>query len=309
MKPLAFTFLPLVVVLAGCSGDDSGSNPSGTGGNSTGGAASGGSSSGGSSSGGSSSGGSSSGGSSSGGTSSGGSSSGGTSSGGSSSGGSSSGGSGGGIQPANDIENLNGQNVTAFPAYVGFATNDYDDVHGFVWTTAGGTHSYSPTGGWNGGGAAHFTPPTSEGYSGLGSFHFSSGVAPTHLSMRWLMKVGPTMGQYGSGNKTLLFVRNPNDSTHHRPMIITRPDPGHANSFVPGACDGTVCQYLVAANNPEPFWPDGNDTFWLGPTGWAEEWVSWEFEADANAGWIRLYITTQDGTFNDSLYVENPMVD
>lgn len=207
-----------------------------------------------------------------------------------------------------DYENLSEQHVTAFPARLTFQTDAYVDELSLVWTTEGATHAYVSDGGWNGGGCAHFTPPTAEGYSGLGSFHLSA-LGATHLSMRWLMKVGPTMGQYGFGNKTLLFVRNPNDAQHHRPMIITRPDPGHPGAFVPGACDGTVCQYKIAPGNAEPYWPDGSDTFWLSTNGYAEQWVSWEFESDASAGWIRLYITTQDGRFNDTLYVENPMVD
>jgi hypothetical protein len=297
MHRLLSAFPLVLVTICGCSSEDSnGAKNPGTGGQSTGGTSSGGS----------------------GNTTSGGSGGSIGGSGGSATGGAagspSTGGSAGstagtgGVAPGPDIENIDGQNITAFPAHLGFDTNDYDDVHGFVWTTDGATHEHAPTAGWSGG-AAHFTPPTQEGYSGIGQFHFAAGVAPTHLSMRWLMKTGPTMGQYGSGNKTILFVRNPNDAQHHRPMIITRPDPAHPDAFVPGACDGTVCQYKVAPGNQEPFWPDGNDTFWLSPSGYAEEWVSWEFEADANAGWIRLYITTQDGVFNDTLYVENPMVD
>lgn len=276
--------LPLLfATLVGCSGEDSNGSDPRTGGSSSGGTSSGGG----------------------GNTTSGGTA--GSASGGS--GGVSTGGSGGGIQPGNDIENLDGKTVTAFPAHIGFATNAYEDVHEVVWASEGATHSYAPGAGWNGGGAAHFTPPyLNEGYSGLGQFHFAPGLSTAHLSMRWLMKVGPTMGELGYGNKTLIFVRNPNDDQHHRPMIITRDDPAHPGAFVPGACDGTVCQYKVGPNS-EPFFPDGSDTFWLSPSGYAEQWVSWEFEVDADAGWIRLYVTTQDGLFNDTLYVDNAMVD
>jgi hypothetical protein len=211
-----------------------------------------------------------------------------------------------------DIQNLqqagSGTTVSGFPARIGFATNDYDDVLGIVWTTDGATHQYMPNNGWYGGGAARFTPPSpNQGYSGIGRFHLGGATATSHLSMRWLMKAGPTMGQYAYGNKTLLFVRDPNDGQHMRPMIITRPDPAHSNAFVPGACDGTVCQYLVSAGS-DPWWPDGSDMFWIGPSGYANQWVSWEFEVNLPAGWIRLYLTTQDGVFNDTLYVQNDMI-
>jgi hypothetical protein len=297
MRTFVVTAVSLLVSLAGCSGNDSSNSGSATGGSSAGGSSSGGASSGGASSGGASSGG-----------------SGNTATGGVA--GSPAGGSAGstagtgGIGPNGpDIENISGQQVTAFPAHLSFQTDDYADVLSLVWTTEGATHQYLPNAGWNGGGAAHFTPSIAEGYSGIGSFLFAPGVTTTHLSMRWLMKIGPTMGQYGYQDKILIFVRNPNDADHHRPMLIAGLDPGHTGAFVAAPCDGTVCQYNVAPNNPEPWWPDGSDTFWLGPTGYAEEWTSWEFEVDAQAGWIRMYITTEDGVFNDTLYAENPMVD
>jgi hypothetical protein len=81
------------------------------------------------------------------------------------------------------------------------------------------------------------------------------------------------------------------------------------NAFVPAPCDGTVCQYHGTPAD-QPWWPDGSDTFWLGGEGgYQEQWVSWEFESDLTEGWIRLYITTQDGVFNDTLYVQNDMID
>ena len=213
-----------------------------------------------------------------------------------------------------DIHNLtsagdgNGAAVTAFPACIGFASDAYDSDLGIVWLTQGATHEYREDGGWNGGGAARFTPPSPvQGSTGLGQFHLQTGTPPTHLSMRWLMKAGPTMGEYAFGNKTVIFVQTVNDATHMRPMIITRPDPAHPNAFVPAPCDGTVCQYLVAPGS-EPWWPDGSDTFWIGDGGYEDQWVSWEFEVDLSEGWIRLYLTTPDGLFNDTLYVQNDFI-
>jgi hypothetical protein len=208
-----------------------------------------------------------------------------------------------------DIENMQGGEgvtVTGFPACIGFATDAYEALSG-VWLSEGATHEYAPNAGWNGGGAAHFTPPTVEGSTGLGQFHVGA-LGARHLSLRWLMKQGPTFGQHSDGNKTLLFVREPNDETHPRPMIITRERTLDAPSLVPGACDGTVCQYHVGPNS-EPYFPDGSDTFWVGDGGYEGQWVSWEFEVDLDAQWIRLYLTTEDGVFNDTMYTQNDFLD
>jgi hypothetical protein len=223
---------------------------------------------------------------------------------------------GGPVTCIGDVENLTpagdgGALINAFPACIGFATDAYASEYQLVWLNEGATHEYVPNGGWNGGGAARFTPPNPlQAATGLGQIHVGAGVTPpTHLSLRWLMKAGPTMGQYAHGNKTLIFVQSVNDMTHPRPMIITRPNPAVPNSFVPAPCDGTVCSYHGAPVD-QPFWPNGNDTFWIGGDGgYQEQWVSWEFESDLTEGWIRLYITTQDGVFNDTMYVENALID
>ncbi|NUP11258.1 MAG: hypothetical protein HOW73_34870 [Polyangiaceae bacterium] len=213
----------------------------------------------------------------------------------------------------NDVENIaalgSGAAVTAYPACIGFATDAYDTQYNLVWLNQGATHEYVPNGGWNGGGAARFTPPhPSQAATGLGQLHLDT-TPPSHLSMRWLMKAGPTMGQYAYGNKTTIFVQTESNATHPRPMIITRPNPAVPNSFVPAPCDGTVCQYHGTPQD-EPWWPDGSDTFWIGGAGgYQEQWVSWEFESDLSEGWIRLYLTTEDGAFNDTLYVQNDLID
>ena len=230
-------------------------------------------------------------------------------------GGSSTGSGGGGSSfcgVGSDIQNLtsdgDGAQVTAFPACIRFASDAYDSDLSLVWLTQGATHEYHEDRGWNGGGAARFTPPSPvQGSTGLGQFHLQTGTPPTHLSMRWLMKAGPTMGEHAFGNKTIIFVQTVNDANHMRPMIITRPNPAQPSSFVPAPCDGTVCQYLVAPGS-DPWWPDGSDTFWIGDGGYEDQWVSWEFEADLSEGWIRLYLTTTDGVFNDTLYVQNDFI-
>jgi hypothetical protein len=215
---------------------------------------------------------------------------------------------------ANDLQNLTangggGVTIDAFPACIGFASETYATDYGLVWLNPGATHEYRADAGWNGGGAARFTPPNpNQAATGLGQFHIGT-TPPSRLSMRWLMKAGPTMGQYANGNKTIIFVQTVNDEAHPRPMIITRPNPAVNNAFVPAPCDGTVCQYHGAPAD-QPWFPDGSDTFWIGGAGgYQEQWVSWEFESDLTEGWIRLYLSTEDGTFNDTLYVQNDLID
>lgn len=230
------------------------------------------------------------------------------------SGGSSGGGGSPPIGCEGDVENLTandggGVMIESFPACIGFATDAYATEYGLVWLNPGATHDFVADAGWNGGGAARFTPPNpTQAATGLGQFHIGT-APPSRLSMRWLMKAGPTMGQYAHGNKTVIFVQTVNDASHPRPMIITRPNPGVPNAFVPAPCDGTVCKYH-GAPVLEPWFPDGSDTFWIGGDGgYQEQWVSWEFESDLEEGWIRLYITTQDGVFDDALYVQNDLID
>jgi len=61
-----------------------------------------------------------------------------------------------------------GLNIS-LPYAENFDTDNYQSS--LTWTSEGATHQWLPTGGWLGGGAAKFTPPTNgQGYSGLGLF-------------------------------------------------------------------------------------------------------------------------------------------
>lgn len=194
------------------------------------------------------------------------------------------------------------RNVGILPHEEHFDLNNYSDI---VWLTQGATHTWMPGAGWQGGGAAKFTPVTNgQGYCGLGQFNDlrgPQGEPITQLNVRWLMYHGSTWAEYGPEgggalNKVLINVR----SSGSRPMIIER---NHNDYATWGACNGTECRYEGG-----DFWPDGTDSFRVGspPNHREQEWISMELESNAATGTLRLYIYTQDGQLN-GLYIERPI--
>ncbi len=195
--------------------------------------------------------------------------------------------------------------VNSLPYLQSFDSDAY--TSSMVWVTDGATHQWLSNGGWNGG-AAKLTPvytPSNlvdgQGYSGIGSFYFSDQIVSSPiLSARWLIYYGADYQRYAGGNKLTIFVRDQGD----RPMIITRRVGGETGEFprTYGSCDGTVCWYEGG-----DYWPTGSETFLVGEGYRAEEWISVEFEANTQTGEINIYLTTQDGEFNDDLYVSQTM--
>src|SRR5690606_24045254 len=190
--------------------------------------------------------------------------------------------------------------VRSLPFTETFDSNNYSDL---LWVSQGGTHTWVANGGWRGG-AAKFTPPTVEGYSGLGQFLFSGlQSVPEQINVRFLLYHGSTWNTYGPGNKLVIMNRSGNRG---RPMILTRHVGSGADRWETwGACDGTVCRYEAG-----DFWPDGSDRLRIGNVsgGREREWISVEFEANTRTGMIRLYVDTQDGRLS-GLYIERPMDD
>lgn len=191
--------------------------------------------------------------------------------------------------------------IRSLPHTENFDSTAY--VNDILWVTAGGTHQHLATGGWRGG-AARFTPPTTEGYTGVGAMYLGlSGPVPEQLNVRFLVYFGSTYQEYGPGNKLVIMNREGNRG---RPMIITREwtdSRGTYDTF--GACDGTVCRYYDGGGYPE-----GGDALRIGnsPLGREGEWISVELEANTTTGVTKLYIDTQDGTLS-GLYIEQPMFD
>ena len=183
--------------------------------------------------------------------------------------------------------------VGSLPHEESFDADNYADIT-WVNTHLGATHTWMPAEGWNGAGAARFTPPlVDQGYSGLGQFvslNGSTGV--NQLNVRFLIKHGSTWREFGRNSKVIIMNRFFDDGSQgDRPMIISREDDSQ-NWVTYGACDGTVCNYQGGG-----WWPDGTDDFRIGnaPLNREEEWISVEFEANASTGIINLYIYTRDG--------------
>ena len=191
--------------------------------------------------------------------------------------------------------------VRSLPYSENFNTNNYSDL---LWLTQGGTHTWMPTAGWRGSGAAKFTAPLAEGYTGLGQFLLSSLPSiPEQLNLRFLIYYGSTWQEYGPGGKLVILNRSGNRG---RPMVIIRDWTDSGGTWETwGACDGTTCKYN---NSAEPWWPDGSERLRIGNRHREREWISLELEANTRTGIIKLYVDTQDGAMS-GLYIEQPMVD
>jgi len=192
--------------------------------------------------------------------------------------------------------------VRALPFTESFDTNNYSDL---VWTTMGATHTWMPTAGYNGRGAAKFTGPNSEGYSAVGQFDFRGlSTIPEQINIRALVYQGRMWHELGAGGKLMILNREGNRG---RPMVIaTDYQEGNWESWAP--CDGTVCRFEGGEG-----WPNGTERLRLGNNTQgngkrSNEWISVELEANTRTGMIKLYIDTQDGALS-GLYVQRYMDD
>jgi hypothetical protein len=197
--------------------------------------------------------------------------------------------------------------AASFPIEVSFDDDAYATEYGLPWVTTeiGAMHEFVADGGWDGCGAARFFPPTSgEGMSGIGQILGLRQVvdSPT-LAMRYCIAAGATFPELSSGAKpTILWRADPatdvqghDDAVGARPMVISRPDP-EGRGITYGLCDGTVCTYVGG-----DFWPDGSDTWVLEGDG---AWTCIELDFDLQGDSMQMYVTTQDGRFDDTLYLE-----
>jgi len=183
---------------------------------------------------------------------------------------------------------LAGRSVTKLPWSESFNANNYSDL---VWVTQGATHTWLPTGGWNGSGGAKFTPPNAEGYSGIGQVLLGDGLRPTQLNVRFLIYHGRTFSQVSGGGKLVILNREGN---RDRPMLIYGEYPSNYGANVWDSiapCSGTVCRHEGG-----DYWPNGRETFRIGngSTGIANQWICVEIEANARTGAIKLYIDVPD---------------
>lgn len=198
------------------------------------------------------------------------------------------------------LPSLASRTINSLPWSESFNADNYRDL---VWITQQATHTFLPNGGFNGSGAAKFTGPLAEGYSGIGQVILSENVRPTQMNVRFLIYHGRTWGAQSGGGK--LLIMNRDNKPRARPMLIYG-EWRQGGWMTLGPCDGTVCRYQAG-----DYWTDGSDSFRVGDgsTGRSHEWICIEMEANtAGNGSITLYIDTQDGRLRDR-YISRPMDD
>lgn len=171
--------------------------------------------------------------------------------------------------------------LDALPAGVGFHTEDYA---GHLHVSNPGTWEHVPGGAFDGRGAVRFHPAgIVEGYAALRELHMESLPGEiTQLNVRWLVKYSNDANAHIDSKHTIIVRQNdPFGIRSGRAMTIWQDDPTH-DGMALGPCDGIVCSYLGA---DPPWWPSGQDTFWVGPAaggGRADQWLSLEHEFVTN---------------------------
>ena len=176
---------------------------------------------------------------------------------------------------------LSDHTLSALPAGIGFHAEDYG-VH--LHVSDPGTWEHVPGAAFDGRGAVRFHPGgIVEGYSAIRELHMEDLPGEiTQLNARWLVQYSNDAHTHISSKHTIIVRQNdPFGLRSGRAMTIWRTDGVH-DGMVLGPCDGIVCSYVDA---DPPFWPDGSDTFWIGPAaggGYAEQWVSFEHEFVTN---------------------------
>jgi len=170
------------------------------------------------------------------------------------------------------------------------APGSADDL---FWATEGGIAAWESNSGWRGGGAVKIVPPLSEGYAAIGGINFAN---QTRLNVRWLMNFGRTYQGEATFNKLMIMAREDNQR-FNRPMSISGGE----------LVNGTIHRYWGVsqgiANMGRPFIRDVEtlnpaEVFTIATGYNTDEWVSFEYEVDLQAGRINLYINTEDGRYS-----------
>ncbi len=171
--------------------------------------------------------------------------------------------------------------VVTLPAGIGLHDQDYEYL---LHLTQSAYWENAPGAAFDGRDAGRFYPrDVNDGYCGIRELHFDQTIPNlTRLNVRWLAKYSNVAHAAFPGNKQLIVVRTPDPldlGGTGRSISLWRTTPeGSPPGMVLGPCDGIVCSYYGA---DPPYWPDGSDTFWIGPQangGRADEWVSFEVE-------------------------------
>src|SRR5574343_524184 len=198
-----------------------------------------------------------------------------------------------------------------------------------LYINGGATETHVTSGCWSGG-CSKITPPTNtEGNAAaLGAF---TGISARQLNIRFLMKVGSTWystaedkGE-GLGDKLVIVTKTANSERVITGLLTDSHIPPATSPYPFGLvqCGTDVGNYTSSNNHGgispcDGIWPSskhadaacvdaggGYDTFHIGKniaTDYDEQWVSVEIEAIAGSP-NKIYLSTIDGTFNDTLYV------
>lgn len=190
--------------------------------------------------------------------------------------------------------------------------NAAGDYSSFVWDegTCGTEHL---TSGCYSGGCFKITPPLQDSDNACALGWFTFPVSPTTLNIRLLIKVGTTFyssaraGAEGYADKFIIVTST---GSGDRPMVMflrcgSECDSTGIHYFSACAADDTnAIQCQCGGVGGYCGYPNGQDTFYwangINARDYAGKWVSLEFETVMGVS-NKLYISTQDGVFNDTL--------
>lgn len=158
-------------------------------------------------------------------------------------------------------------------------------------TDCGATHTWLADGGWSGG-AAKITPCTSYGNTcGIQSGFSASDPA----YMRFLYRAGPRFYDTPIGDKLLMFSRTTGNDGHR--YIGTLQESS--------ARQGGPAHHLLMGRNINFCTDPGvHSGFFLEDAG-TNQWVAIEVMVDVANNAIRIWVTTEDGQFNEKLVMES----
>lgn len=169
------------------------------------------------------------------------------------------------------------------------------------WHTQGGTVTRLEQGGWKNSGAVKITPPTvGQGYAGIGSF-IGFGKQ-TQLNVRYLMNFGSSFTAKAPTGKQVIMNR-----TAGRNQGVFRPilqDNGNLRSGMQTKWFYPCLQILCTMHNPRDRFDQPFEVYANGRR--ANEWVSFELEADLTRKVVNLFIHTEDGKVR-GLYASHDM--
>lgn len=202
--------------------------------------------------------------------------------------------------------------ITAWPYRDCFRTNPVG-TRTRLTANNGGEIAWEPGAGWNGQNALRVRPPDGslgrlQGYAGLGEHTFHA-VRTKRLNIRYLFRYNANWARYAQNTKWDIAIKydysDPSSPPGRREgcergIVETRGDPLDTNPQ-----NGQNEDFVIKQGVCNQGWTVPNRSGWhMAPGVRENEWISVENEFDLDSGWYRTYITTRDGTFNQSLHTQ-----